>query len=68
LGGESVCYYLTCSGKAGAAERFADDAVFQACLALLQEIRDKHPAIGRRVDKSAISGFRGNHLRGNKKL
>src|SRR5947208_1292474 len=44
LDGEPVCHYLRNAGKAGAAERFADDRVFHACLTLLAEVPRRHPA------------------------
>jgi hypothetical protein len=62
--GEPVCYYLLNSGKVGALERFANDPVFAECTAKLPEIAERHPEIGRKVEKAAKSGFRSAHLIG----
>src|SRR5262245_33440456 len=53
LPGERVCYYLRMSGKAGAAERFADDPVFALCLEALPRVVADWPAIGRAVEAAA---------------
>src|SRR5262245_58482969 len=63
LPGEKVCYYLLASGKTGAAERFAEDATFQECLTVLPRIAERHPEIRRTVERAALTGFQGNHLR-----
>src|SRR5262245_45095518 len=60
--GEPVCYYLRMSGKAGAAERFADEPAFAACLDQLPAIARHYPSIGRAVSQAAKSGFPSAHL------
>ena len=62
-GGEPVCYYLRMSRKAGAAERFADDPAFAACLERLPGVVAAYPSIGKAVAQAAKSGFPGEHLR-----
>jgi hypothetical protein len=63
--GDRVCYYLLNSGKAGAAERFADDPVFQIGLERLPAIAARHPAIASAVATAARTGFKGANLLGN---
>jgi hypothetical protein len=60
--GEPVCYYLRMSGKEGAAERFADDPVFQLCLERLPAVTAKYPRIGKAIEQAARSAFPGRHL------
>jgi len=60
-GGDPVCYYLRMSGKAGAAERFADDPAFAACLERLPAVVAVYPDIGRKVAEAAKSGFPGGN-------
>jgi hypothetical protein len=62
-GDDRVCYYLVSSSKAGAAERFADDPVFQACLERLPDVVARHPRIGTTVAKAARTKARGDHFR-----
>lgn len=62
-GGDPVCYYLRMSGKAGAAERFADDPAFAACLERLPAVVAEYPSIGKAVAQAAKSGFPSEHLR-----
>ena len=60
--GEQVCYYLRMSGKAGAAERFADDPAFAECVERLPSIVAEYPSIGRAVAQASKSGFPSAHL------
>jgi hypothetical protein len=62
LNGEPVCSYLLCSGKQGAALRFADDPVFEACRVALPLVAAKHPLIRRAVERAARSGFKDANL------
>lgn len=62
LSGEQVCKLLLDSGKAGSAERYADDPVFAAAVAKLPEIAQRYPDIGKKVAIAAKSGFRSRHL------
>lgn len=62
LSGEKVCPHLLASGKAGAAERFAGDRAFLACLDVLPEVCERQPDIRRRVEVAARSGFRKSNL------
>lgn len=66
LSAEKVCSYLLASGKAGAAQRFADDRVFLACLDVLPEVTAKHPDIRRGVEKAARSGFKADNLQAHR--
>jgi hypothetical protein len=52
------------TGKAGAAERYEDEPVYQLCLDRLGTVTDKHSDIARRVEQASKSGFRGSNLRG----
>jgi hypothetical protein len=63
LPGEPTCYYLRAAAKAGAAERFKDDATFEACAAPSAEVCRRFPSIGRALEQAAKSGFQGDHLR-----
>jgi hypothetical protein len=63
LPGEKVCPYLLSSGKAGAAEHFANDPVFAECLAVLGPIRARHRDVARRIDKAARSGIKVGRFR-----
>jgi hypothetical protein len=63
LSGEAVCYYLLATGKAGAAERFADDPVFAGARELAAPIGERFPRIQRDVAYAARFGLRGDHLR-----
>jgi hypothetical protein len=62
LPGEKVCHYLLSSGKAGAAERYQGDAVYQLCLDRLPAVCGKYPEIGKRVAVASRSGFKGDNL------
>jgi hypothetical protein len=57
-----VCLYLRASGKAGAAERFAGDPVFAARLSRLPEITERHPDIGRAVERASRTALQGGNL------
>jgi hypothetical protein len=61
--GERVCYYLRSAAKAGADERFAGDAAFEACRVQLPLVCERFPDIGRTVAKAARSGFKEDNLR-----
>src|SRR5262245_32337958 len=62
LQGEKVCFYALASGKAGAAERFAEDATFALVVRALPEVKRRWPDIARRVEAASRSGFQGAHL------
>lgn len=62
LSGEKVCYYLLVSGKAGATERFADDAIFQRCQELAPEVGRRFRQIEKAIEKAARTGFKGANL------
>jgi hypothetical protein len=64
--GEMVCFYLRASGKEGAAERFKDAPVFQACLEQLPAVAARHPDIRRRVERAAHSPVQGTHRLGKR--
>lgn len=58
LPGEPVCPYLLASGKAGAAEHYADSPVYTAALIPLPLITARFPAIARAVTRAARYGLR----------
>jgi hypothetical protein len=60
--GEPVCYYLRNTGKARAAERFADDPVYHVVLPMVAEVAERFPIIRGAVERAARSGFLGAHL------
>jgi hypothetical protein len=62
LPGEKVCKYLLDSGKAGAAERYADDPTFAAVMEQREAVCRKHRAIEYEVERAARSGFRKSNL------
>ena len=64
LPGERVCFYLTCTGKEGAAEYFAGDQVFEACRVALPAIAARHRPIAKRVEQASRTGIKGSNLRG----
>lgn len=64
LPGEPVCGYLLATGKVGAGEKYAADPVYATCAERLPEIATRWPDIGRRVARSARSGFLGANLSG----
>lgn len=65
LPGERVCYYLLAQAKEGGDRRFALDVTYRACKAAAAEVRERHPAIRRVLDKAATTPMRGGHLRGD---
>jgi hypothetical protein len=64
LSGEKVCPYLLATGKEGAAEYYAGQWEFEAVREKAAEVCAAHPAISRKVQRAADSGFRGGHLKG----
>ncbi len=62
LQGERVCHYLTIGGKAGVEERYAGVPEYQAVTLVAPEVMAAFPAIRKRVEQAAKTGFRGKEL------
>jgi hypothetical protein len=66
LSNERVCHYLRAGAKPGAAERYAEDAVYHAVAAVALEVCRRFPPIAKAVALAAKSGFIGDHLVGHR--